>query len=331
MSVTSPLSAPQEDCAEASGAVRCRHCKTIMSVRMADLGLSPIANDYIDPARYAAAEPFYSLEVYVCSNCNLAQTRDLLDYASIFRDDYAYFSSTSETWLKHASHYVDAMAERFNLGTNSFVLEIASNDGYLLQFVQKKGIPCLGIEPCRSVAESASAKGIPTKITFFNVSAAERLKSDGVSADLIVANNVLAHLPDINDFIGGVRMILKLTGVATFEVQHLLRLMQSNQFDTIYHEHFSYLSLISAKRIFEHCGLRVFDVEELGSHGGSLRFFVCRDDAPNIEVSPNLEKILSEERGAGLHLDATYRGWDDRIRMTKRALLSLLIDIKNAG
>ena len=234
---------------------KCRHCGDALSLKLISLGMSPVANDYVEPANYMKAEPFYPLEAFVCRDCRLVQTRDLLAASDIFRADYAYFSSHSTSWLDHASTYVDYMAARFGLGANSRHVEIASNDGYLLQYSMAKGINCLGIEPCESVALAARKKNIETRVEFFGRQFADVLCGEGWTADLITANNVLAHVPDINDFVGGVKMLLAPNGVATFEVQHLLTLMQRHQFDTIYHEHFSYLSLISGQRIFAKAGL----------------------------------------------------------------------------
>lgn len=308
----------------------CRHCGTPLSLELADLGASPVANDYIEPARANAMEPFYPLKVYVCRDCRLAQTMDLLAHDAIFREDYAYFSSHSSSWVEHARVYVAAMTERFGLDAESFVVEVASNDGYLLQFVADADVPCLGVEPCESVARAAQDKGIDTRIEFFGRDSAARLAAEGKSANLIAANNVLAHVPDINDFVGGAAQLLKPEGVATFEVQHLLRLMERNQFDTIYHEHFSYLSLIAAQRIFAAAGLRVFDVEELTTHGGSIRFFVCHEGASYAE-SPNVARVRDEEIAFGLDRDEVYAAWAENVRATKLALLELLIGLKKEG
>jgi SAM-dependent methyltransferase len=289
--------------------------------------MSPVANDYVEPANYMKAEPFYPLEAFVCRNCRLVQTRDLLAASDIFRADYAYFSSHSTSWLDHASTYVDYMAERFGLGANSRHIEIASNDGYLLQYSMAKGIHCLGIEPCESVALAARKKNIETRVEFFGRRYADVLRGEGWTADLITANNVLAHVPDINDFVGGVKMLLAPNGVATFEVQHLLTLMQRHQFDTIYHEHFSYLSLIAGQRIFAKAGLRVFDVELPETHGGSIRFFVCHEQSFHPE-SPRVAEVLAKERAYGLDSDATYIAWNESVKETKRDLLELLVSLK---
>lgn len=313
----------------ASGDVtpKCRHCGHDLTLQLVNLGLSPVANDYVDPANYMKPEPFYPLETLVCRECRLVQTRDLLAASDIFRADYAYFSSHSTSWLEHARSYVDYVAARFDLGAQSRHVEIASNDGYLLQYSLKKGIKCLGIEPCESVALGARDKGIETRIEFFGREYASKLADEGWTADLVTANNVLAHVPDINDFVGGVKILLAPEGVATFEVQHLLTLMQLHQFDTIYHEHFSYLSMIAGRRVFAEAGLRVFDVELPSTHGGSIRFFVCHEGASHPE-SPHVAEVLAKERAYGLDDDAVYVAWNESVKETKRNLLELLIALK---
>ena len=310
--------------------MQCRHCGAELTLTVANLGLSPVANDYVDAGGYREAEPFYPLEARVCRICRLVQTVDVRRAEEIFRADYAYFSSHSTTWLDHARTYVDAMAERFGLGADSQVIEVASNDGYLLQFAQARGLRCLGIEPSESVALAACDKGIETRIEFFGSTLADKLVREGRRADLLVANNVLAHVPDINDFVRGAATLLADEGVATFEIQHLLKLMQRHQFDTIYHEHFSYLSLLAAQRIFDRAGLRVFDAEELETHGGSIRFFVCRTGASH-RTSGNVERVLQEEIRYGLGGDDAYRSWSEGVKETKRALLEMLIGLKRQG
>lgn len=311
-------------------APKCRHCGSGLTLSLVNLGLSPVANDYVDPENYMKAEPFYPLEALVCRECRLVQTRDLLAASDIFRADYAYFSSHSTSWLDHARSYVDSMSGRFALGPQSRHVEIASNDGYLLQYSLAKGMKCLGIEPCESVALAARSKGIETQIEFFGTEYATRLSGEGWTADLITANNVLAHVPDINDFVAGVKIILGPSGVATFEVQHLLTLMQRHQFDTTYHEHFSYLSLIAGQRIFAKAGLRVFDVELLETHGGSIRFFVCHDQSAHQE-SPRVAEVLAKERAYGLDGDDVYIAWNESVKETKRSLLDLLVGLKRDG
>jgi hypothetical protein len=306
---------------------KCRHCGSDLTLRLVDLGLSPVANDYVDPENYAKPEPFYPLEALVCCECRLVQTCHSLAAEDIFRADYAYFSSHSTSWLDHASAYVEAMAARFGLNKASRHVEIASNDGYLLQYSMAKGIKCLGIEPCESVASACREKGIETRIEFFGRDYAKKLLAEGWTADLITANNVLAHVPDINDFVGGVKILLAPEGVATFEVQHLLKLMQLHQFDTIYHEHFSYLSLIAGARIFAMADLRVFDVETPETHGGSIRFFVCHAQSKHPD-SPRLTQVLASERAYGLDGDAVYIAWNESVKETKRGLLELLVALK---
>jgi len=310
-------------------ASNCRHCGSKLTLTLVDLGLSPVANDYVDPADCAKAEPFYPLKALVCRNCRLVQTCDMLAARDIFRADYAYFSSHSSSWLNHARTYVEDVTARFGLTAASRHVEVASNDGYLLQYSMAKGIECLGIEPCESVALAGRAKGIDTRIEFFGEQYAHKLVSEDWTADLITANNVLAHVPDINDFVSGAKILLAPEGVATFEVQHLLKLMQLHQFDTIYHEHFSYLSLIAGERIFAKAGLRVFDVELPKTHGGSIRFFVCHDQSTRSD-SPRVAQVLARERAYGLDSDEVYAAWNEAVKETKRDLLDLLVSLKRS-
>lgn len=314
----------------ASPRPECRHCNSELTLPLVDLGLSPIANDYVSPANYTKAEPFYPLEVLVCSNCRLAQTRDMVAAEDIFRADYAYFSSYSTSWLDHARTYVEDMSTRFGLTPASRHIEIASNDGYLLQYSKAKGLRCLGIEPCEAVALAGREKGVETRIAFFSEDYAKSLLAEGWSADLITANNVLAHVPAINDFVGGVKVLLAQDGVATFEVQHLLKLMQRHQFDTIYHEHYSYLSLIAGLQIFAKAGLRVFDVELLETHGGSIRLFVCHAKS-GFRDSPGVARVLAEEQAYGFDGDTAYAAWNEAVKAIKRDLLELLIALKRDG
>lgn len=308
----------------------CRHCASQLTVSLADLGMSPVANDFVSPDRFLTKEPFYPLQVYVCSACRLAQLQDLLASTDIFREDYAYFSSFSTSWLEHANRYVSMMIERFRLDRKSKVVEIASNDGYLLQYFVEAQIDALGVEPSRSVAEAAIRKGIPTRVEFFGRALATTLRNEHYSADVMVANNVLAHVPDINDFVSAFAVLLKPEGVATFEQQHLLQLMQKNQFDTIYHEHYSYLSLLAAQRIFASAHLRVFDVEHHPTHGGSLRLFVCHQDASHPETAA-VRETLDAETAFGLDCDPIYIQWGEQVRRTKRDILKLLIELKDQG
>lgn len=310
---------------------KCRHCGSSLSLIFADLNATPVSNDYLNEELRFAAEPYYPLRAFVCGSCRLVQLEDFRRAAELFREDYAYFSSVSSTWLAHAERFAMDAARRYGLGPQSTVVEVASNDGYLLQYFKRMNIRILGVEPCRSVAEYAiETKNIPTKIEFFGADAARRLAREGYAADLAVANNVLAHAPALNDFVSGFCEILKPDGVASFEFPHLLALIEGNQFDTIYHEHFSYLSLLATRRIMETNGLRVFDVEELPTHGGSLRLHVCRADAGRPE-DRRVAEFLARERDAGLEADAIYSGFADRIRATKFHLLELLIDLKRRG
>ena len=308
----------------------CRHCGTPMKTVMADLGSMPVSNDYLPVDADLALEPSYPLIVYVCSECWLSQTQDFVAADRLFRADYAYFSSMSPSWVDHARRYVEMMTERFNITPEDQHIEIASNDGYLLQFSKAAGIPCLGVEPCESVALAAREKGIDTRIKFFGRETARELKAEGWAPKLINGNNVFAHVPDINDFVGGVSELLAPEGVATFEVQHLLIMMQKHEFDTIYHEHFSYLSLLAGQKVFAAQGLRVFDVEILPTHGGSIRFFVCHEGASHKETEA-VSRVLAEELAYGLDTDAVYDDWRRDVESRKTALRDLIQTIKDEG
>lgn len=309
----------------------CRHCSTPLKISVADLGCTPISNDYLSAAHIDGPEPFYPLRTFVCSKCRLVQLQNFFRSDDLFREDYAYFSSYSTSWLAHAENYTQSMTQRFAIDKSHLVVEIASNDGYLLQYFHKVGIPVLGIEPSASVAKVAVAeRNIPTIVKFFGAETASELVAEGKRAQLMAANNVLAHVPDINDFVRGFTILLADDGVATFEFPHVANMLQKNQFDTIYHEHFSYLSLLACERIFDTQGLRVFDVEQLTTHGGSLRLFACRKEAAH-EEGPGLTKIRKLERDLGLDTDAPYLAFAEKVRETKRALLSLLIDLKRQG
>ncbi|SON54426.1 hypothetical protein HDIA_0885 [Hartmannibacter diazotrophicus] len=310
---------------------KCRHCGAGLSTLLADLGATPVSNDYLRPEDRDGAEPYYPLRAFVCDECHLAQLEDFRRADDLFREDYAYFSSVSSSWVAHAKRYAEMVSDRFNLTGESTVVEVASNDGYLLQFFKSAGKNVLGVEPCRSVAEYAiKEKGIPSRIEFFGEETGRRLAAEGYAADLTAANNVLAHVPDINDFVSGFREILKPEGVSTFEFPHLLNLIRLNQFDTIYHEHFSYLSLLAAERFFKTNGLRVFDVEQIQTHGGSLRLFVCKADA-SWQRTGRVDEVLELERAAGLETPEVYGSYAEQVRETKRALLELLIGLKRQG
>ena len=314
----------------APGASACRCCGARLTETFADLGMTPLANSYVDPTRSAEMEPFYPLHALVCSDCHLVQLAEFESPQAIF-SNYLYFSSFSDAWLRHAADYAARMVERFGLGPDTPVMEVASNDGYLLQHFAKRGVPVLGIDPAANVAQAAIARGIPTDIAFFGARTAFRLRETHPAPVLMAANNVLAHVPDLHDFVEGFRILLAPGGVVTFEFPHLLRLMEQNQFDTIYHEHFSYLSLFVVERIFGQHGLLVFDVEELPTHGGSLRVFVRHaEDAAKAEA-PAVERLRAAERDAGLDGIDAYRRFAARPVETKNALLEFLIGARRAG
>jgi len=298
---------------------------------MCDLGMSPISNDFIALDRADDMEPFYPLHAFVCEKCWLVQLGEFQSPENIFASDYVYFSSVSESWLAHAERYVEMMIERFGFNEKSQVIEIASNDGYLLQYFAKKAVPVLGIEPTANTAAAAKAKGIESKVMFFGQDTAAHLNDEGIKADLLLGNNVLAHVPDINDFVAGMKQTLSDSGIITMEFPHLLRLMESNQFDTIYHEHFSYLSWITVERIFAHHGITLFDVEELPTHGGSLRIFGRHTDNDTHPVTERVTALRAAEEKAGLNQLATYTQFQHQVQATKRALLEFLIGAKNAG
>jgi hypothetical protein len=275
-------------------------------------------------------EPFYPLHVYVCQKCYLAQLEEYVSAEDIFTE-YAYFSSYADTWLQHAHHYTDKMIERFGLDANSFVVEVASNDGYLLQYFVQKGIPCLGIEPANNVAQAAIEKGVPTLVEFFGVECARRMAERGQAADLIAGNNVLAQVPDLNDFVAGLSILLKPHGVVTIEFPHLMRLMAENQFDTIYHEHFSYFSFIAAEKIFAAHGLTLFDVEELPTHGGSLRIYARHTEYEALAVTEQAQELHQREIEAGFADMDCYTRFGEQVKETKRKLLTFLIEARRQG
>lgn len=311
--------------------MKCRHCGTTLELPFVDLGSAPPSNAYLTEAAMRAPEKWFPLQVRVCSGCWLVQTEDYPHFADLFAADYAYFSSFSTTWLQHAERYVADMMHRFGLTADSMVIEVAANDGYLLQYVKARGIPCLGIEPTASTAKAARDKGIEVIEEFFGVHLAEALKEQGRTADLVAANNVLAHVPDINDFVAGFARLLRPQGVATFEFPSLQRLVQQNQFDTIYHEHFSYLSLTAVAQIFERNGLTVFDVEDLSTHGGSLRVYAQRHDTGRWERNNRVDATLRREALAGLQERAFYAGFQTRAEQVKNDFVAFLIEAKRAG
>ena len=307
----------------------CRFCSAPLEAVFADLGMSPLANSFLPPERVNSMEPFYPLRALVCGNCFLVQLEEFETPEAIF-SDYAYFSSYSSSWLEHSRRYSTQMIERLGLDEDSHVVEIASNDGYLLQFFHERQIPVLGIEPAVNVAEVALQKGIPTLVEFFGEDTARSLAGDS-PADLLLGNNVLAHVPDLNDFVGGMKILLKQGGVITMEFPHLMRLIDANQWDTIYHEHFSYFSFLTVSRVFEAHGLRLFDVEELPTHGGSLRVYGCHAGDESKPETPVAHSLRERERAAGYERLETYLGYSRRVEQDKRQILSFLIDLKGQG
>ena len=311
--------------------MKCRHCAADLTLTLVDLGSAPPSNAYLNEEQLRGPEKWFPLRVLVCEQCWLAQTEDFADREELFCADYAYFSSFSTSWLDHAKDYVAGMTGRFGLNSVSHVVEIAANDGYLLQFVKERNIPCLGVEPTAGTAAAARAKGILVVEDFFGSGLAKKLVAQGKQADLMVANNVLAHVPAINDFLSGFALLLKPQGVATFEFPHLFRLIAENQFDTIYHEHFSYLSMTAVNRIFTANGLAVFDVEELPTHGGSLRVYAHRSDTGIQAVTPRVGELLAREGAAGMTTTKYYAGFQPRADHIKNAFFAFLVETKNTG
>lgn len=308
----------------------CRFCNSRLQHTFVDLGMSPLSNAFISQEKLDRAEKFYPLHAYVCDNCFLVQLEAFESPEEIF-SDYVYFSSYSDSWLLHSKNYVELVTERFKLNQQSLVIEIASNDGYLLQYFKEKQIPVLGIEPAENVALVAEEKGIPSLVKFFGVETAKELVSEGKQADLLLGNNVLAHVPDINDFVAGMKIILKPDGILTMEFPHLLQLIEKNQFDTIYHEHFSYLSFLTVERVFAHHGLTLFDVEEIPTHGGSLRIYGKHQEEEKLAISDRVTKLKEKEIKAGLDKIETYLEFDRKTKAIKRQLLSFLIDAQEKG
>jgi len=310
--------------------MNCRHCHHPLEHVFLDLGFAPPSNRYLTPADLKKPELYYPLKLFVCDHCWLVQTEDYAQADELFSYDYAYFSSTSNTWLEHAARYVKMIIARLGLGNQNLIIEIASNDGYLLKNFVETGIPCLGIEPTASTAAAAESLGIPVLREFFGEDLAKRLLAEGKQADLIAGNNVYAHVPDINDFTRGLKVALKPGGTITLEFPHLMRLIEHTQFDTVYHEHFSYLSLYTVDRIFKVAGLRIWDVEELPTHGGSLRIYGCHDEDAR-PVSPSVNTMLAEEALRGQQTLATYRHFQVKADQVKDNLLTFLIEQKRAG
>jgi SAM-dependent methyltransferase len=306
----------------------CRHCESELRLRLLDLGSAPPSNAYLTEQTLKAPERWFPLRVLVCERCWLVQTEDFAQAGDLFDANYAYFSGFSTSWLAHCERLVADMSTRFRLNSRSHVVEIAANDGYLLQYVKARGIPCTGVEPTASTAAAARAKGLAIVERFFGVPLAKELAADGKQADWAVANNVLAHVPEINDFVAGFALLLKPHGVATFEFPHLFRLMAECQFDTIYHEHFSYLSLTAIERIFAVNGLTVFDLEEHPTHGGSLRVFAQRTGTGLYPRSPRVDQLLGEEARTGMTSAAHYENFQSRVDKVKNGFLTFLLEAK---
>jgi hypothetical protein len=327
MAIASP---PSPVTQPVTATARCRFCGAALRDTFVDLGMSPLCESYLRADQLEQMEPFYPLHVRVCRSCFLVQLEAYVAAESIFTE-YAYFSSYAESWVEHAARYVDLAVERLGLSSSSFVVELASNDGYLLQHVVRRGIPALGVEPARNVAAAAEQRGVPTLVEFFGVECARRLREERGPADLVIGNNVLAQVPDLNDFVGGIRLLLGPRGVATLEFPHLTRLIDGNQFDTIYHEHFSYFSLYSAERIFAAHGLTVFDVEQLPTHGGSLRLWVCHADDSTRLPTDRLAALRAEELASGVNRLDSYAAFGERVIETKHRLLEFLIQARRSG
>lgn len=308
----------------------CRFCGAELRNLVLDLGMSPLANSNISAEQLSQAERFFPLRVFLCEECFLMQLEEFETPENIFTE-YAYFSGFSESWLQHARDYTDMAVQRFGLNKNSQVIEVASNDGYLLQYFVEKGIPVLGIEPAANIAEVARKKNVPTQVNFFGEQTARQMASEGMSADLIIGNNVLAHVPRLNDFVRGLKIVLKPDGIVTLEFPHLLQLMQGNQFDTIYHEHFSYFSLTAALKLFSRHQLAIFDVDELPTHGGSLRIYVRHSGDGSGTVESRVMELKQREIAGGLDRASGYQEFSERVRETKRKLLEFLITVKRAG
>jgi SAM-dependent methyltransferase len=308
----------------------CRFCGSALRHTFTDLGMSPPCESFLSADQLNGMEAFYPLHVLVCDQCFLVQLQEYISPENIFTE-YAYFSSFSDSWLAHAKAYTEAMMKRFRLSADSLVVELASNDGYLLQYFVQQGIPVLGIEPAANVAEAAVRKGVPTRVEFFGEEMAAKMVREGTRADLIAGNNVLAQVPDLRSFVAGMKTLLKPAGVITLEFPHLMRLMEGNQFDTIYHEHFSYFSFLTTRKILDSFGLTVFDVEELSTHGGSLRVYARHAQDASHEVTERVAELAAREEQAGFTRLETYFSFDEQVKETKRNILAFLVDAKRAG
>ncbi len=309
---------------------KCRFCDTPLETTFIDLGMQPPCESVIREEQLNSMECFYPLHAFVCHNCFLVQLEEYVTPEDIFTE-YAYFSSYSDSWLEHSRRYVDMISKKLSLNSNSFVIEIASNDGYLLQYFKEKNISMLGIDPAVNVAEVAINKGVPTLVKFFSSETAKELVEDGKTADLVIGNNVLAQVPPLNDFIKGVKLVLKENGVATFEFPHLVKLIEHNQFDTIYHEHFSYFSFSTISQIFEKQSLILYDVEEIPTHGGSIRIYVKHIEDKSKKISNQVIDILKREKDFGIFNIETYKNFEKKVKSTKRKALKLLIKLKDEG
>lgn len=307
---------------------KCRYCNSQLNHSFCDLGMSPLSNAFISREDLQVMEPFFPLHAYVCDKCFLVQLEEFEKPENIF-NDYAYFSSYSESWLEHARVYTNSIIERFGFNSNNLVIEIASNDGYLLKNFVLKRIKVIGIEPAENVARVAEESGIKTIVKFFGVELATKLYQEGIKPDLLIGNNVLAHVPDINDFVEGMKILLNKDGIITMEFPHLLKLMDQNQFDTIYHEHYSYLSFLTVESIFNHHGLKIFDVQELTTHGGSLRIYACHENNQLDLINENINKVREDEKNASLNNIGTYLKFQDAVKNIKWDLLTFLIEEKN--
>ena len=322
--------AKKRESTDNNNSINCLNCNTPLKHTFTDLGTSPLCEEFVKPENINRGQHFYPLHVFVCEECFLVQVDEYVSPEEIY-SDYYYFSSYSDSWLKHAKDYVEMMINQYGISRDSFVVEIASNDGYLLQYFQEKKIPILGVEPSENVARVSIEKGITTEKVFFGESSARDLKARYRPADLILGNNVLAHVPKINDFIKGLDIMLADKGIMTFEFPHLLQLVENNQFDTIYHEHFSYFSLLTVQSIFKKHGMKIFDVQELSTHGGSIRIFVTKESNNDFDVRENVKRIVGLEKQKGYMDVDFYRSFDQQVQCTKREILELLIDLKKKG
>lgn len=311
--------------------LKCRFCDAALDQTFIDLGTSPIANSYVKPENFMRMEPFFALHAFVCGECFLVQLPNMESREHIFNEEYAYFSSYSASVLAHSKAYVEMMVERFSFGETSQVIEVASNDGYLLKYFQERGVKVLGIEPSGSVAAAAEEAGIPSRVRFFGVETATALKAEGFSADLMLGNNVMAHVPDLNDFIGGFPILVRPGGIVTIEFPHLLRTIEDLYYDQVYHEHYSYLSLVTVEKIFAAHGMTLFDVEEIAPQGGSLRIFACHAGDETHPVTERVGAMRDREIAAGLTTPEGYRAFAERVQETKRDLLRFLMEAREAG